>query len=88
MGEPTFWNSVKWISTWETMEARKYFDFTSVEVRLLEGRLRARLLNWKRKRFLGAALLIMKFNLEFEIPILDFLKIEFLRNQSFLFSPK
>jgi hypothetical protein len=37
-----FGTSVKWISTWETMEGRKCFDFTSEEARLLEGAIRRR----------------------------------------------
>ena len=37
-----FGTSVKWISTWETMEGRKCFDFTSEERRLLEGKIRRR----------------------------------------------
>ena len=42
VGDGQLWNSVKWISTWETMEGRKCFDFTSEERRLLEGTNRRR----------------------------------------------
>jgi len=42
VGDGQLWNGVKWISTWETMEGRKCFDFTSEERRLLEGTNRRR----------------------------------------------
>ena len=53
-----FGTSVKWISTWETMEGRKCFDFTSEERRLLEGKIRRR---FRRVKECGTMIFLLKY---------------------------